>query len=47
MQLRVNLYNALNTDAATAMTVQSGSNVGFITARVLPRIAEFQVEYRF
>jgi len=45
--VRTNVYNALNTDAATSMTVSSGANFGRITARVLPRIADFQAEYRF
>lgn len=47
VSLRANVYNALNTDAATAMTVQSGRNFGRVTGRVLPRIADFQVAYEF
>jgi hypothetical protein len=45
--IRMNVYNALNTDVATGMTVASGANFGRVTSRVLPRIIDFQGEYRF
>ncbi len=45
--VRTNIYNALNVHPATAMTVQSGANFGLVTNRLLPRIMDFQVEYRF
>jgi hypothetical protein len=45
--VRVNLYNALNTNVATAMTVISGPNFGVVTGRVLPRIFDIQMQYKF
>ena len=45
--VRVNLYNALNTNVATALTVISGPNFGVVTSRVLPRIFDLQMQYRF
>jgi hypothetical protein len=43
----VNIFNALNTQAATAVTAQSGSNFGVVTSRIFPRNIEFQIQYRF
>jgi hypothetical protein len=47
MQVRINLANALNTNVATAITTLSGSSYGLVTARVLPRVINFEIEYRF
>jgi hypothetical protein len=43
----MNIFNALNTQVATAVTAQSGSNFGVVTSRIFPRNIEFQVQYRF
>jgi hypothetical protein len=47
LQVRTNLANALNTNVATAITTLSGANYGLVTARVLPRVINFEVEYKF
>lgn len=47
LQVRSNLANALNSNAATAITTLSGANYGLVTARLLPRVVNFEVEYRF
>jgi hypothetical protein len=45
--LRVNVYNALNANTATAMTMLSGPNFGLVTNALLPRVAELSVAYSF
>ncbi len=45
--LGVNIFNALNTQVATAVTAQSGSSYGVVTGRIFPRNLEFQAQYRF
>ncbi|MGH9162155.1 MAG: hypothetical protein ACRD2X_19490, partial [Vicinamibacteraceae bacterium] len=45
--LRTNVFNAFNTTIATEINAQSGTNFGVVTERVLPRIVDFQLQYRF
>lgn len=47
LAVRANLANALNTNVATEITTLSGANFGLVSQRVLPRIVNFEVEYRF
>ena len=47
VQLRVNVYNLLNTQVATSIQNLSGPNFGLVLSRVLPRIMNFEVQYRF
>lgn len=47
LQARVNLYNALNVNTVTGMTVQSGPNFLRPSAIMSPRIAEFSASYSF
>jgi hypothetical protein len=47
LQLRVNLHNVFNTTVATSVNTLSGSTFGVLTGQVLPRIINFEVEYRF
>jgi hypothetical protein len=44
---RVNLYNALNANAVTALTVQSGANFERPSAILPPRIFDLSVTYVF
>jgi hypothetical protein len=44
---RVNLYNALNTNAVTALTTQSGAHFEQPTAILPPRIFDLSVTYSF
>ena len=41
------IYNMLNSNAITTMTVQSGANFGKPTAIVDPRVGEFTLSYKF
>ncbi len=45
--VRLNLYNALNTNVVTALTAQSGVNFGRPTAIMPPRILELSASYGF
>lgn len=47
IQVRTNVFNVLNTTVATAVNSLSGSAFGVATATVLPRIVNFEVQYRF
>jgi len=47
LMVRLNLHNLLNDTAATSINSLSGSSYGRITGYVLPRIVNFEVEYRF
>ena len=47
LQLRVNFYNLVNTQVATSIQNLSGPNFGLVLSRVLPRIMDFQVQYKF
>ncbi len=47
LQLRTNVFNVVNTQVATAVTSLSGPSFGVVTATVLPRIVNFEVQYRF
>ena len=47
VQLRVNVYNLLNTQVATSIQNLSGPDFGLVLTRVLPRIMNFEVQYRF
>jgi hypothetical protein len=47
LNLRMNVYNLLNSNVTTAMTVQSGPNYGIPTTILLPRIFDFGVTYAF
>lgn len=47
LQLRVNAYNLLNTNVVTEIQPLSGPTFGLELSRVLPRIVDFQVQYRF
>jgi hypothetical protein len=47
VSLQIDLFNALNTNAATAMTMRSGTTYGRITAIIPPRIARVGVTYSF
>jgi hypothetical protein len=47
LQLRVNLHNMFNTTVATSVNTLSGSTFGRLTGQVLPRIINFELEYRF
>jgi hypothetical protein len=47
VQLRTNVYNLLNTDSATEVQTLSGPTFGVVLQRVLPRIVDFQVQFRF
>ena len=45
--LQFDLYNALNTNDATAQSVRSGPTYGQITAIIPPRVARLGVTYSF
>ena len=45
--LGLNVFNATNAQTATTITQTSGSSFGVVTARLLPRYMEFQLQYRF
>lgn len=47
LRLRVNLYNALNANAITGSTIQSGPNFGRVSGILLPRLMDFGVQYVF
>ena len=47
LSVGANVFNATNTQAATAITVTSGPSFGVVTGRLLPRYLEFQSQYRF
>jgi outer membrane receptor protein involved in Fe transport len=47
LSLQFDLYNALNTNGATARSVRSGPTYGRITAIVPPRVARLGVTYSF
>ena len=47
LSIGVNVYNATNTQVATAITATSGPSFGVVTGRLLPRYLEFQTQYRF
>ncbi len=47
ISLWLNVYNALNSNSVTALTVRSGPNYLLPTAFLPPRIAELSVQYRF
>jgi hypothetical protein len=44
---RVNLYNALNRNAVTALTTQSGANFERASAILPPRIFDLSLSYSF
>jgi hypothetical protein len=45
--LEINLYNVMNSNAATATTYVSGATYGYVTAILPPRIIRFGVKYDF
>jgi hypothetical protein len=47
LQVRTNVFNLLNTTVETAVNALSGPSFGTATATVLPRIVNFEVQYRF
>jgi hypothetical protein len=47
LQLQLNVFNATNINAITAVTQQSGPSYGLATAIVLPRIVSFSAHYIF
>jgi hypothetical protein len=47
VSLRVNLFNSLNADTATALQLRSGPTYLFPTAIIRPRIAEFSLATDF
>ena len=47
VELRVNVYNLLNEGHATSIEVLSGPSFGTVTNTLLPRIIDFQIQYRF
>jgi hypothetical protein len=47
LQVRTNLYNVTNTIVATNVNAQSGATFGTLTGQVLPRVINFEVEFRF
>jgi outer membrane receptor protein involved in Fe transport len=47
LELRLNVFNLLNTIVPTSISNLSGPNFGLVLARVLPRIMSFEVQYRF
>ncbi len=47
VQLRLNIYNILNQTPATEIEVFSGSSFGRVLETLLPRIIDFQIQYRF
>jgi hypothetical protein len=47
LSLRVNLYNAMNTNAITAWTLRAGASYLKPTAIVPPRLVEFGGSYTF
>ena len=44
---RVNLHNVTNTNVPTSVNTLSGSTYGVLTGQVLPRIFNFEAEFRF
>jgi hypothetical protein len=47
VHLRMNLHNLTNTTVPTSVNTLSGSTYGVLTGQVLPRIVNFEVEYKF
>jgi hypothetical protein len=47
VSVRADLYNALNTNAVTGLSIQSGRNFQRVTGIIPPRIMVFGVEYNF
>jgi len=47
LHLQLNVFNATNINAVTAVTQQSGPSFGLATAIVLPRIVAFSAHYIF
>ena len=47
IRVRANLYNALNANAITGTTIQSGPNFGRVSSILLPRLIDFGVQYVF
>jgi hypothetical protein len=45
--VQLNIFNALNINSATAITLQSGPNYGRVTAIIPPQSAQFGVSYTF
>ena len=45
--VRMNVFNALNSNTVTAESMLSGPNFGVVTNVLLPRIAEVSVSYSF
>jgi hypothetical protein len=45
--VQLNIYNTLNINSATAITMQSGPNFGRVTAIIPPRSAQLGVSYTF
>jgi hypothetical protein len=47
LNLRLNIYNALNNNVVTALTAQSGANFGKATTILLPRIFDVGASFQF
>jgi hypothetical protein len=47
LELRMNVFNLLNTSVPTSISNLSGPSFGLVLARVLPRIMSFEAQYRF
>jgi hypothetical protein len=47
LQVRTNIFNVFNTNVATAVETLSGPGFGTVTENVLPRIINFELQYRF
>ena len=47
LKVRVNMYNALNTNTVTGTTIQSGPNFGRVSSIFLPRLVDFGIQYNF
>jgi hypothetical protein len=47
IELRLNFYNLLNEGPATSIETLSGPSFGRVLTTLLPRIVDFQVQYRF
>jgi hypothetical protein len=47
LQLRFNLFNLLNSNAATAVNRQSGQTFGYATAILPPRVGEVNIAFKF
>jgi outer membrane receptor protein involved in Fe transport len=47
LEATVEVFNALNSSAATALTYLSGPSFGFVTGVVPPRVARFGFSFNF